>query len=113
MVPHSLIGKASIDPLGVRAEDTGSNPVGDTMSQSFPPPEGDPQIHPNLSSHEPYIPKKTTKYVWNPDFYDQDAKCSCGHPYDRHFDSYDDMAPVGCKYCVCSHWTKPVGESQT
>ncbi len=31
MVPYSLIGKAPVDPLGVRAEDTGSNPVEDTM----------------------------------------------------------------------------------
>lgn len=25
--------------------------------------------------------------------------CKCGHPYYRHFDTYEDMAPVGCKYC--------------
>jgi len=25
--------------------------------------------------------------------------CLCGHPYYRHFDTYDDMSPVGCKYC--------------
>ena len=29
-------------------------------------------------------------------------KCLCGHTYYRHFDTYDDMAPIGCKYC--SHW---------
>jgi len=27
--------------------------------------------------------------------------CKCGHPYYRHFDTYDNMAPVGCKYCEC------------
>ena len=27
--------------------------------------------------------------------------CECGHPYYRHFDTYDHMAPVGCKYCDC------------
>jgi len=27
--------------------------------------------------------------------------CTCGHVYYRHFDSYDDMQPVGCKYCNC------------
>jgi hypothetical protein len=25
--------------------------------------------------------------------------CECDHPYYRHFDSYDAMEPVGCKYC--------------
>lgn len=25
--------------------------------------------------------------------------CECGHEYYRHFDTYDNMAPVGCKYC--------------
>lgn len=29
--------------------------------------------------------------------------CECGHPYYRHFDTYDDMRPVGCKYC----WPDP------
>lgn len=30
-----------------------------------------------------------------------DRICKCGHPYYRHFDSYDDMKPIGCKYCAC------------
>ena len=30
-----------------------------------------------------------------------DKECLCGHPYYRHFDTYDEMAPVGCKYCGC------------
>lgn len=25
--------------------------------------------------------------------------CLCGHPYYRHFDTYEEMSPVGCKYC--------------
>lgn len=25
--------------------------------------------------------------------------CLCGHEYYRHFDAYDNMSPVGCKYC--------------
>lgn len=33
-------------------------------------------------------------------FYGDDKPCICGHPYYRHFDTYDDMAPVGCKYCL-------------
>lgn len=37
---------------------------------------------------------------YDPNFGD-DRKCACGHPYHRHFDSYEDMAPIGCKYCQC------------
>jgi len=36
--------------------------------------------------------------VYDKDFGD-DRDCKCGHPYYRHFDTYEDMAPVGCKYC--------------
>jgi hypothetical protein len=53
---------------------------------------------------DPYIIKSTTKtedrYYWNPD-YDQDKECECGDPYHRHFDSYEKMYPIGCKYCEC------------
>jgi hypothetical protein len=41
--------------------------------------------------------------VYDPNFGD-DRECVCGHPYHRHFDSYEDMKPVGCKYsgqCGC------------
>lgn len=27
--------------------------------------------------------------------------CECGHLYYRHFDTYEHMHPVGCKYCGC------------
>lgn len=30
-----------------------------------------------------------------------DKLCKCDHPYHRHFDSYDGMRHVGCKYCEC------------
>ena len=56
----------------------------------------------------PYIVEVITKTVlrYNPDFGD-DRDCACGHSYYRHFDSYEDMEPVGCKYCSCYHWKKP------
>ena len=41
-----------------------------------------------------------TLRLYNPKFGD-DKVCKCGHSYDRHFDSYEDMAAVGCKYCQC------------
>lgn len=37
---------------------------------------------------------------YNNNFGDEEV-CKCGHPYYRHFDSYEDMHPVGCKYCEC------------
>ena len=41
-------------------------------------------------------------------FYDKnigdDLPCKCGHVYYRHFDSYEDMRPIGCKYCSCFHF---------
>ena len=37
---------------------------------------------------------------YDPDFGDG-RECECGHSYYRHFDSYEDMYPCGCKYCHC------------
>ena len=51
---------------------------------------------------EPYIKKRVshTEYKYNPK-YGNDRICVCGHPYHRHFDSYEDMNACGCKYCDC------------
>lgn len=35
---------------------------------------------------------------YDPAFGD-DKLCECGHTYYRHFDPYENMDPVGCKYC--------------
>jgi len=43
---------------------------------------------------------------YDPDFGDE-RECACGHDYDRHFDSYEDMLPVGCKYCPCGTFEEP------
>jgi hypothetical protein len=37
--------------------------------------------------------------------YGDERPCQCGHDYYRHFDSWDDMRPVGCKYCECRQFT--------
>ncbi len=34
--------------------------------------------------------------------YGDDKVCTCGHEYYRHFDTYEDMYPCGCKYCACN-----------
>jgi calcineurin-like phosphoesterase family protein len=41
-----------------------------------------------------------SKVTYNPKYGDE-RLCKCGHPYYRHFDTYDNMEPVGCKYCQC------------
>lgn len=41
---------------------------------------------------------------------DRDKKCQCGHPYYRHFDTYEEMYPCGCKYCECRTFEEPTGE---
>ena len=49
-------------------------------------------------SHEGYVGFNDIKY--DPK-YGNDKVCACGHIYYRHFDSYDDLSPVECKYCLC------------
>lgn len=51
---------------------------------------------------DPYLvtSKVVFSHNYNPDYGD-DNMCKCGHRYYRHFDSYDDMENVGCKYCDC------------
>lgn len=39
-------------------------------------------------------------FTYIPDFGDA-RLCVCGHEYHRHFDSYENMEPCGCKYCSC------------
>lgn len=50
----------------------------------------------------PYLEIVTveTEKKYNPNFGD-DKKCKCGHSYYRHFDSYEQMEAIGCKYCGC------------
>jgi hypothetical protein len=46
---------------------------------------------------------------YNPEYGDEKL-CKCGHSYYRHFDPYEGMAPVGCKYCQCDEFI-PAEES--
>lgn len=54
---------------------------------------------------KPYITsiEIVTHYAYNKNYGD-DKLCKCGHPYYRHFDTYEQMEAVGCKYCRCSHF---------
>lgn len=60
---------------------------------------------------KPYIITEKIVYVkeYNPNYGD-DRICLCGHKYYRHFDTYDDMNPIGCKYCSCHHFTEFDGD---
>lgn len=56
-------------------------------------------------TEKPYLETTIIVKSWNPNF-NQDATCVCGHSYYRHFDSYEDMRNVGCKYCPCSDFVE-------
>jgi hypothetical protein len=62
-------------------------------------------IKPLKDDNKPYI--EITSIVkelhYNPNYGD-DRLCKCGHPYYRHFDTYEKMAVVGCKYCQCNYF---------
>ena len=60
-----------------------------------------PAYH-NKKLELPYLEETIVKTIrkWNPK-YDQMTLCECGHIYHIHFDSYDDMSLIGCKYCGC------------
>ena len=60
---------------------------------------------------KPYLFKtiKVAKRMYNPKYGD-DRLCQCGHPYYRHFDTYADMLPLGCKYCECFVFMEPKNE---
>jgi hypothetical protein len=51
---------------------------------------------------KPYLieTKILTTRVYNEQYGDY-RECKCGHDYERHFDSYMEMDPCGCKYCAC------------
>lgn len=52
--------------------------------------------------NKPYLTEIVTEIVrkYNPNYGDNRV-CECGHEYYRHFDSYENMYPCGCKYCEC------------
>jgi len=53
-----------------------------------------------ISVEKPYL-----NGIYNPNYGDSRV-CKCGHAYSRHFDPYEGMDPVGCKYCGCEKFTE-------
>lgn len=51
------------------------------------------------------------KNKYDPNFGDNKL-CVCGHQYHRHFDSYENMEPVGCKYCGCLEFKEEAVENK-
>lgn len=66
-----------------------------------------------ISTDAPYIETRVkvegVMKQYNPHYGDNKI-CRCGHTYYRHFDGYDSMAPIGCKYCACDEFTPKEGE---
>lgn len=62
-----------------------------------------------MNNEKPYIKieRVVIEKKYNPNYGD-DRMCECGHKYYRHFDSYDDMEAVGCKYCGCYEFKEGV-----
>ena len=61
----------------------------------------------NDNSEDPYLIETVliTKKKYNPKYGD-DKICKCGHTYYRHFDPWENMEPIGCKYCGCQEFVE-------
>lgn len=55
----------------------------------------------------PYLATIRNEVVltYNPQYGDYRV-CQCTHVYVKHFDTYEEMAVVGCKYCDCETFTE-------
>lgn len=53
--------------------------------------------------HCEWCPEHAGLGEYDEDFGD-DEECKCSHPYYRHFDTYDKMRAIGCKYCYCHNF---------
>lgn len=64
-----------------------------------------------MKEEKPYIFKtivtKRRLRLYNTNYGDARV-CECGHPYYRHFDPYEQMRNVGCKYCGCFKFKEKV-----
>lgn len=64
------------------------------------------------SINDPYLKTVSidTTNKYNP-HYGDDRLCECGHAYYRQFDTYEDMDPIGCKYCSCRIFKEKVNSA--
>lgn len=63
-----------------------------------------------MNAQPPYLEQEVVTVVrrYNP-YYGDYRLCECGHDYHRHFDSYENMKAVGCKYCACQTFREFTG----
>lgn len=66
-----------------------------------------------MKEEKPYIIETITikKKKYNPNYGDN-RMCVCGHTYYRHFDPWEDMEAVGCKYCGCEEFREAESEKE-
>ena len=62
-----------------------------------------------MNDQKPYLTRTqiVTSRIYN-EYYGDQRECVCRHPYERHFDSYMEMEPIGCKYCACDDFIENV-----
>ena len=67
--------------------------------------EADREQGEKMKEEKPYIVETITMQnkKYNPNYGDL-RMCVCGHTYYRHFDPWDDMEAVRCKYCGCEEF---------
>ncbi len=58
------------------------------------------QLQEHQDTTQPYLYSLRLEKKYNPNYKDE-VPCRCGHSYNKHFDSYENMEAVGCKYCDC------------
>jgi predicted nucleic acid-binding Zn-ribbon protein len=66
-----------------------------------------------MNEEKPYLERVETIVVVHREYnhnYGDERVCQCGHVYYRHFDPYEEMSAVGCKYCGCSQFVEITNE---
>jgi hypothetical protein len=61
------------------------------------------RIKQEIDEKQPYIEIHKVVLFYNPEYGDN-RECECGYPHYRHFDTYENMETVGCKYCKCFYF---------
>ena len=86
------------------------------LATSTPNPSGKVRFFQRvpMNNELPYLEKiiTVTKHLYNPNYGD-DRICECGHSYYRHFDSWEAMRNVGCKYCSCYKFNEKIDDEST
>lgn len=102
--------------IGIR----GPGPVVDTkpLSLNVPGNKTNEEVYDFMRSiFQDLIDEKFAEQsAYDPKFGDHRV-CICSeeehsHTYERHFDSYDNMRPVGCKYCSCTKFEEKIVDKE-